>query len=217
MTLLNHTVDELKRIKKHLFKSFDNDAGTLFDKSQEVHPNEGIFHFGVVREVMAYIELCSSIYCGWNGKDDGKIATSEKAITFIKEIMGKIDPNYKKNGRLFYCMYRHGSTHLLRPHRIKRKRSKFLFTWKWYSGGRESEVKTDAGILVQMRHLELYKTTSSKYELPVSSECLINDTLDAINELFNALIKVRNKRRLPIKQKRVLTFIAEGIVKRGDI
>lgn len=219
MTPLNHTAEELTRIKNHLLASLSHDAGTLL--SQWCN-KENVFNFGIIREIMAYIEVCGAIYCGWDGINDKKVTTSKKAITFIKKKMGGIDPNYKKNGELFYGMYRHGSTHLSRPHRIsiKKEGSEFLFTWKLYSNGRESMVKTDGGLLVKMKHLELVKTAEDKRELPVSAKCLLEDAQIAIGDLLDELIKIRKKKKkegLPLKQRKALTFIAEGIVKRDNI
>ena len=85
---MGHTVNDLERIKAHLIKSFHFDAGTLFEQSERVDPKEKVFHFGVVRESIAYIEFCGAIYCGWDGQNDRKISTSKKAIKFITEVLG---------------------------------------------------------------------------------------------------------------------------------
>lgn len=223
MTLLNHTIDDLIRIRNHTLKSFKNDVIPLFNNSQVVGPDDKIFHFGIIRQVMAYIEFCSAIYCGWTEKnnkgqfDSKKVTTSKKAIRFIEEQIGKIDRNYRRNGKLFYVMFRHGSTHLLRPHCIKRKNSKFQFTWQWYSGPRQLQLKLDNGKNFTLKNLELFRKNSREFELHVSIECIINDTYNAIKDFFDDLIRYRKSKKLPIKQRRALTFISEGIVKRGDI
>jgi len=223
MSLINHNVKDLIRIKDHTLKLFQNDVIPLFEHSQKVGSEGKLFHFGIMRQVMAYIEFCGAIYCGWTEKnskghfDTAKVTTSDKAIRFIEDVMGNIDTNYKRNGRLLYCMFRHGSTHLLRPHQIKRKNSKFLFSWLWYSGRREWQIEIDNGDDFTIRHLQLYKKSSKEFELQVSFECIVNDTYNSMVDFFDNLIKFRKSKRLPIKQRRALTFIAEGIVKRGDI
>jgi len=223
MSLINHNIKDLIRIKDHTLKEFQNDVIPLFNNSQKVGSRGKVFHFGIIRQVMAYIEFCGAIYCGWTEKnrkgqfETGKVTTSDKAIRFIEDVMGNIDTNYNRNGRLFYCMFRHGSTHLLRPHQIKRKKSKFLFSWQWYSGRRKHQLKIANGSEITIRHLQLYKESSKEYVLPVSFECIINDTYNAMVDFLDSLIKVRKSKTLPISQRRVLTFIAEGIVKRGDI
>lgn len=223
MNLLNHTHEELDRIKQHLILSFDNDVLPLFENSQNIGKKSGIFHFGIVREVMVYIELCGAIYEGWQQMRDGefdtrKVTTSEKAISFIKDVLGKVDQNYKINGLLFYVMFRHGSTHLNRPHRVKSKQTGNIYTWKYYSGDRNDVINTDGGILVNAKHLELISTGEKIFELPVSMSCICEDTRKGIEIFLDDLISIRRRGSiLPDKQRRALTFIAEGIIERGDL
>lgn len=77
-------------------------------------------------------------------------------------------------------------------------------------------IKTDTGIVVPMRHLRPVKSVDG-YELPVSAECIFNDTRSGIRMLFDDLIKERRRAPLPDPQRMALTFITEGVVERGDI
>lgn len=223
MKILDHTAKELEKIEKHTLRSFDNDVWPLFDHSQKFSQRNKFLCFGIIRQVMAYIEVCGAIHCGWEEKnnkgkfDTRRIATSDKAIRFIEEILGgSIDSYYKTNGRLFYVMYRHGSTHLLRPHRIKSKKTGNLNSWRWYSGERKASFDLGNGVAVNIRHLHLIKRANC-YELPVSISCICKDSKKGIAILFDNLIKTRKKMKLPLKQRRVLTFISDGIVVRDDV
>lgn len=223
MKILDHTAKELERIKEYTLKSFDNDVKPLFDHSQEFDQGNKVLHFGIVRQVMAYIEVCGAIYCGWEEKnnkdrfDTRRVATSDKAIRFIEEILGgSIDSYYKANGRLFYVMYRHGSTHLLRPHRIKSKKTGHLYSWRWYSGERKGPFDLGNGVAIDIRHLHLIRRANC-YELPVSISCICKDSKKGIAILFDNLIRTRKRMKLPLKQRRALTFISDGIVVRDDV
>ena len=69
---------------------------------------------------------------------------------------------------------------------------------------------------MQAKHLKPIKTKDG-YELPVSMSCLCQDSKQAIKMFFDNLIERRKSQALPIKQRKALTFITEGIVERGDI
>ncbi|TSC76257.1 MAG: hypothetical protein G01um101431_878 [Parcubacteria group bacterium Gr01-1014_31] len=228
MEELNHTADELLRIKDWVLRNYHNDVYPLFINSQTVGAADGVFHFGIVRNIMAYIETCGAIHSGWaeldqrGDYDTKKVATSEKSIRFIVEFLSVIDKNYRENGKLFYNMYRHGSTHLLRPHRLKSRATGMIYSWWWYSGDRctihdkVEGFKRDDGVRVS--HLELIKVPNQNvYLLPVSFPCLCADVEKAVGNFYDSLVGARRKGDLPPEQRRALTFIANGVVTRGDI
>lgn len=221
MDLHDHTMEDLKRLKKHTLQSFENDLKPLFDQSQRVGKSNSMMHFGLLREAMSYVEYCGAIYVGWSEEKNGQpdptnVTNHTKSVSFITEVLGRIDNDYERNGLLMYAMYRHGSTHLLRPHRVKSKKSGNVYTWKWYSGGREENVPTDTGVIVPMKHMVIV-SAGGVFELPLSMECICNDVREGIELLFNDLIGQREKARLPTSQRKALSFITEGIVERGDI
>ena len=144
--------------------------------------------FAVPRTVSCYIDFLGALYCGWDGKNRQKIATSKKAETFIEEILGLTDLNYKKHGQLFYRMLRHGTVHLLRPHKFKRQDGSTL-EWVIYWGERKKSHISYGGRELVVDHLEpLTLDQQNKRDIfPVSIECLYKDIREAITLYLDKL------------------------------
>lgn len=143
-------------------------------------------YFGPSRQILCFIDFLSALYDGYAGK--GKISTSDKAINFIKDLMGeKIDPYYKVNGELLYKMYRHGLVHLYQPKSFKQKNGKEL-RWFAYKGSREKhveEIKIDGRTVEfnDVRHVAIVphpEKPNIEY-LAVSVNCLYYDLIQSID------------------------------------
>lgn len=164
-------------------------------------------YFGVTRQVLCFIDFFGALFSGYNGKDKykngaKKISTSKKAIIFITEVLGEIDPKYKENGKYLYAIYRHGLVHLYQPRTVKQKNGRIII-WAPYKGPRERAnltIKTDKGdfSISDVRHLQLVTDPRDKqYDLlPVSILCLYKDLLTAIDKYYELLKEDRNKNLL---------------------
>jgi len=156
-------------------------------------------YFGVSRQILCLIEFLSALYFGYDEKKDKRfkesnykerrISNSEKAIKFIKELMGeKVDPFYKLNGKVLFKMYRHGLVHLYQPKTFLRRNKKEL-KWLAYKGAREKHVEKINGLKFDVRHVAIIPHPSNKNieYLAVSINCLYYDLVQVIDIYTNLL------------------------------
>jgi len=112
-------------------------------------------YFGVTRQVLCLVNFLGALYCGYSPeekKENQDIGPSSKALEFIEDILGNIDPAYKsKEGKYLYEMYRHGLVHLYQPKTLKFKNGRLL-KWMIYKGGREP-------------HTEVFNIENKKYTI----------------------------------------------------
>lgn len=173
-------------------------------------------YFGVTRHILCFFDFLSALYSGYDGKDkyrNGamKISKSTNVKQFMDEVLGKIDPIYKENGKYLYAMYRHGLVHLYQPRTIKLKNGRLL-KWAAYKGGRErvKEVfKSDKEIFTaEIKHLGIITDPrdSSSDLLTVSINCLYKDLLSVI-DLYKSLLE--QDRNLVDRWQSTANFITE--------
>lgn len=182
---MSYTLNNVKRGLGDLLNSAE------FDIKPIIQPNtpEGGY-FGVVRSVLCYIDYLGALYEGYDGRSKfgngtQKLATPEKAKKFIKEILGVVDESYKLNGELLYEMYRHGTVHLYRPHRLKNSNGRVLF-WLTYKGSREYWTHYEHKA-IKVRHLQILKWKNKEYALPVSIICLYEDLIESVQLYFEKI------------------------------
>lgn len=182
---MSYTLDDVKRGLGDLLNSADLDIKPI------IQPNipEGGY-FGVVRSVLCYIDYLGALYEGYDGKSKftngaQKIATPKKAKKFIKEILGVVDEVYKSNGELLHEMYRNGTVHLYRPHRLKSSNGKVLF-WLVYKGPREYWTHYEHKS-IKVKHLQICKWENKEYMLPVSINCLYEDLIESVQLYFERI------------------------------
>ncbi|OGK25355.1 hypothetical protein A3D76_04795 [Candidatus Roizmanbacteria bacterium RIFCSPHIGHO2_02_FULL_37_9b] len=162
-------------------------------------------YFGVTRHILCLVDFLGALYCGYmdeEKKEDFKrykkmiISKSSKVEKFIREFLGdeEIDSNYKKNGNIFYKMYRHGLVHLYQPKTLKQKNGREVI-WAIYKGPRQRatiQFKADKGeyIINNVRHLDIVSNPalSNSDILTISITCLYKDLLTVIDK-FNLAIE----------------------------
>lgn len=87
-------------------------------------------YFGVTRQVLCLVNFLGALYCGYTPeerKQKQDVGPSSKALQFIENVLGDIDPAYKSlEGKYFYEMYRHGLVHLYQPKSLKLRNGKNL-------------------------------------------------------------------------------------------
>lgn len=154
-------------------------------------------YFGVTRQIVCMIDFLGALYSGFdstkdyrdiNKKKGKRIASSEKALKFIQEIFGEIDPNYKDNGKYLIEMYRHGLVHLFQPKQLLLNDGKIL-QWLSYKGGRNGDIEVRSGWVVKNATHLLMVSDSGSFFLPVSIRILYNDLLTAIDIYLEKLKK----------------------------
>jgi len=88
--------------------------------------------FATVRLVLCYCDYLGALYSGYRRRKGGRpsqIAMSKKALRFIRDILGQIDPLYRLRGKLLYDIYRHGTVHLYAPKHYRNRKGRHLL---WY-------------------------------------------------------------------------------------
>jgi hypothetical protein len=73
--------------------------------------------FAAVRGVMCDLDYVAALHAGWNGVRRDKIATKDKTVRFIRDVMSAATGNegYRRWARHLYELYRTGLVHLRAP------------------------------------------------------------------------------------------------------
>lgn len=176
-----YTLEDVARGLGNLRNSLRDDVLPILEATAD-RPEGG--YFVIPREVFACIDFLGALYCGYRGERDGRrrrIATTEKAVRFLEEIFGKVDPSYARYGKLAHEMFRHGTVHVQRPNPLKRDDGATI-EWVLYKGERRDRIGYD-GQLLTVNHLEplLFDASVRRYILPVSINTLYNDLIRAID------------------------------------
>lgn len=134
----------------------------------------------IAREVFSYVHYLGALYVGTE-KVPLKHGLAEVGVRFkkyLKEVMATTDPNYDAQAEVIYNMYRNGPVHEFDPKVLKNKKQEEL---GWYSY-REGRQYTHVEWKIAMHHLYRAQSPkdSTKFCLPVSSTCLIQDLLESI-------------------------------------
>ena len=165
--------------------------------------------FAVNREVFCYIDHLGHLYSGtWKN--------ITRFQNYLKQVMCKIDPNYKKRAKEIHEMYRHGPVHQFAPKVLKNKKGQFL-GWLCYAGVRnddnfeDSEIKLIATYLKPMEN----PTDNEVSYLPVSMLCLIEDFLSSIGEFQkmgaeDARVTAWNRAARELTRPKCFEFVVQG-------
>ncbi len=134
--------------------------------------------FAVCREVLSYIDHLGHLYSGRTGR--GQVA--ERSREYIRDILAKVDANYAKRAGELYQMFRCGPVHEFEPKVLENKNGQLL-GWLCYAGLRVDSFDHD-GARFSVVHLEPVQSPApSRFWLPVSTRCLIDDLMSSI-EIF---------------------------------
>lgn len=182
-----HTIDEIKLGLDDLKRSVETDIKPIININ---NPEGG--YFGVTRSVLSYIDFLGALYCGYDGSVDKsgrrKIASTYKATTFIKEVLGQVYEPYRLYGELMYEMYRHGTVHLYRPHTLKNPKGEIL-EWLTYKDGdseRKGFLKYEHKVIF-VHHMVPQRFAYERHVFPVAIDLLHDDLLSGIDVYFEKI------------------------------
>ena len=134
--------------------------------------------FAICREVLSYVDHLGHLY-------SGRGQVGDRSREFLKQIMAKNDPNYAKRAAELYQMFRCGSIHEFEP-RVLENRKGELLVWFCYAGPRRDIFELD-GRRISVVHLEpVASPAAGCFWLPVSTKCLIDDLMCAIEAFERA-------------------------------
>lgn len=155
-------------------------------------------YFGVTRQIACMFDFLGALYFGFDSIKDvesrkrGKvrqirrIAKPEKALSFIEEILGSLDENYKVNGKYLIEMYRNGLVHLYQPKELILKGGKIL-KWLPYKGPRTNDIIVNHKWIIKgATHLHIIEDRGQSF-LPVSIKCLYDDLMTSIDVYVSKL------------------------------
>lgn len=191
----NFTLADVARGLANLRNSLRDDVFPTLQSTID-RPEGG--YFIIPREVFAYVDFLGALYCGYDGKADRSgrriIAAGWKAIRFLEEIFGEVDPIYRNYGRLAHGMFRHGTIHVYRPHALKRPDGATI-EWLSYKGKRRNARVSYDGQALSVNHLEPHQHDASakRYILPLSINTLYEDLVAAIT-VYESTVKTQHER-----------------------
>ncbi len=100
----------------------------------------------------------------------------------MKDILGKVDPNYSRRAGEIYQMFRCGPVHEFEPKVLENDKGQLL-GWLCYAGLRVDSFDQD-GQRLSVVHLEPIASARARFFwLPISTRCLIDDLMSSV-EVF---------------------------------
>jgi hypothetical protein len=136
--------------------------------------------FSICREVMSCIDHLGQLYTGSS-------QCGTRFREFTDHILGEVYPNYRRRAGELYQMYRCGTVHEFEPKVLENRRGQTM-AWLCYQGNRIGQV-WDLPEMVQLTvtHLEpVVYVAGRSFGLPVSTNCLIDDLVAAIDRFMAA-------------------------------
>lgn len=163
---------EARPYLEELKTSISDDIRTLLD-------TRGSAPFAIAREVLSYIDHLGHLYTG-------RRAISTRSLTYLTDVMSKIDGSYAVRAGELYEMYRHGSVHEFAPKLLQNRAGQSLY-WLCFKGPRTATICIQ-GRAVEATHLQPVGNSTHPhfFWLPVSTLCLIEDLERSIDELTKA-------------------------------
>jgi len=136
--------------------------------------------FAVCREVVSSIDHLGHLYTG-------STQCGARFKTFMEQVLGQVDPNYRRRAGEAYQMYRCGTVHEFEPKVLENKKGQTL-AWLCYQGNRTAQQLDPPGIgPLTVTHLEpVARVEGRSFWLPVSTNCLLNDLAAAIDRFMAA-------------------------------
>jgi hypothetical protein len=136
--------------------------------------------FAICREAVSSIDHHGHLYTG-------STQCGPRFRTFMDRILGEVDPNYRRRAGEVYQMYRCGTVHEFEP-KVLRNRNGQTLAWLCYQGNRVAQ-QIDAAEIgpLTVTHLEpVEHVAGQSFWLPVSTNCLLDDLVAAINRFIAA-------------------------------
>jgi hypothetical protein len=180
----NHTPGDMQRILADLRDDVRRNLEPIVAHAIQ-HERAGVLT--IPREVFALVDFLGALYVGYDGSEDRagrrRIATPAKAIAFLHEIFGQVDPLYGTHGALVYEMFRHGTVHVYRPNPLRRADGAIL-EWVIYKGlERQDALVLYGNTALTVAHLQplCVHAVQRRYLMPLSVNLLYADVMAAID------------------------------------
>jgi len=146
-------------------------------------------YFSVPRLVLGYVDYLGALYHGYTGQNTNQgrriFARASYAKEFLHDVFAKVDPEYAKYGNLLWEIYRNGPVHLYEPLNLKNP-SGSIIQWQIFKSEDKSAIlpiKFSGGHKKMLViHLLPVRVESNEWIQPISTGCLYNDLLAAIDE-----------------------------------
>lgn len=180
----------------------DLKVSVVNDVSPCLLPNQAAGgYFSVPRFVLSYVDYLGALYHGYNGQKDRSgrriFASSTYAKAFLHDVFGAVDQNYRLYGDLLWEIYRHGTVHLYEPLRLSNQGR--VINWAVYKGRRTHRIPIqDVGVRRLVTHLVPEWVAMNEFIQPVSTLCLYQDLLNAIDsysDMLTADVNLQNRFR----------------------
>lgn len=151
-------------------------------------------YFAVPRLVLSYVDYLGALYHGYAGEryHSGRrvFAKSTYAKAFLRDIFGRVDSHYAKHGDLLWEIYRNGTIHLYEPMALSNQVAKI--EWQVYKHPDRTVILPIAmggGAVKNMplTHLVPVPVLPNKWIQPISTVCLYEDLLAAIDVYTNSI------------------------------
>lgn len=149
-------------------------------------PSSG--YFSVVRSVFTETDYLGALYSGWNGARRDKIATTPKAVRFVREVYAAASGNalYESHGKLLVEMYRMGTVHLHAPKTFENVNNSTPYLG-WALMDEPSGTDPNTGDALEHLTLHQLRRWPDMTVLPVSVTQLFDDFLRAVEHFANLL------------------------------
>jgi hypothetical protein len=130
--------------------------------------------FAICREVMSAIDHLGHLYTG-------SPQCGNRFRAFMEEVLGALDPNYRRRAGEVYQMYRCGAVHEFEPKTLRNRRGQTLL-WLCYQGNRAGQQiePPEIGRLTVTHLAPVEYAPGQSFALPVSTNCLLDDLAAAI-------------------------------------
>ncbi len=146
---------------------------------------------------MCDIDYVAALYVGWDGIDRRKIATGQKTIRFLEEVIADAAERqaYRTYARHLYDMYRVGTVHLREPKivvKVDESCTTPALTWALMQARRDFvRIGAESYSLSHLEPIVVRKRIANFPEatmLPVSIQALFDDFLSGCEVLATRLV-----------------------------
>lgn len=136
--------------------------------------------FAICREVVSSVDHLGHLYTGSS-------QCGARFRAFMDQVLGEVDPNYRRRAGEVYQMYRCGTVHEFEPKVLENRQGQTL-AWLCYQGNRvQQQIELEGIGQLTVTHLEpVVFVAGRSFGLPVSTNCLLDDLVAAIDHFAAA-------------------------------
>lgn len=145
--------------------------------------------FGAVRGVMCDLDYVGALYAGWNGHRRDRIATKDKTVRFIRDVMSTAtgEDGYRRWSKHLYELYRTGVVHLRAPKVLHNSAcDPPRLAWLLMFDRRTDIPEVASGSAEHLRVVRASAKQATAF-LPVSIRALFEDHLAAVEYFAQSL------------------------------